>query len=202
MSCFITLFPPPLEFSELISTFFFFFLSHGPVTGTSREISPATAHDITVYGVAAHCRGPNQLSVICVACHLSLLRSHLAALLLSLAPSLSPFSLPTTPQSPKRNPNTVTGPSLTQLKWRPNCFAFSHVRASQMSFSVRQKIKKTKTKKINKRDAPLATEVTVSAAGPLPLPPPSRRAYGNDKQFFVSFFSPHREQSAVAALLP
>lgn len=39
------------------------------------------------------------------------------------------------------------------------------------------------------RDAPLATEVTVRATGPLPLPPPGRRAYGNDKQFFYFVFS-------------
>lgn len=175
---------------NFLNSFKLFFLSHGPVTGISREISPATAHDITVYRVAAHCRGQNQLSIICVACHLSLLRSHLSALLLFLPPPLP------LPPSPKQNPNIVTGPSLTQLKWRPNCFASSHVRASQMSLSVRQKRNKK-----NWRDAPFVAEVTVCATGPLPLPPPCRRAYGNDEQFLFCFF-PHHEDSAVAALLP
>lgn len=60
---------------------------------------------------------PNQLSVICVACHLSFLHSHLPALLLSSSPS------------PKQARTIVTGPSLTQLKWHRNCFASPPVRA-------------------------------------------------------------------------
>lgn len=158
LSCSKTPPPPTSPPSRNFLNSFKLFSSHGPVTGTSREISPATVHDITVYGVAAHRRGPNQLSVICVAPPLvaaSLSFSRPAALPPSIPLSLSPslhlplpplLPLPPAPQ-PKQTPNTVTGPSLTQLKWRPNCFASSPVHAHVTDAVVRPPKKNEKKKK-------------------------------------------------------
>lgn len=175
-------------------------MSHGPATGTSREISPATARDITVYRVAARRRGPNQLSVICVAPPLvaaSLSFSRPAALPPSIPLSLSPSlhlslqpPLPLRPHPPRAQTDpkhchwTITDSA--QMAPKLLCF-LSRARAHVTDVVVRPPKKKEK-KKI-KRDAPLVMELTVRTTVPLPSPPPCRRACDNDEQSGFFFFS-------------
>lgn len=126
--------------------------------------------------------------------HLSLLRSHLAALLLSLLPSLSPSVPPSTPP-PLLPPTAQTDPKhchwtitdSAQMTPKLLCF-LSRARAHVTDVVVRPPKKKEK-KKI-KRDAPLVMELTVRTTVPLPSPPPCGRACDNDEQsggFFFSF---------------
>lgn len=62
--------------------------------------------------------------------------------------------------------------------------------------------KKEVRKKKIRRDAPLATEVTVRATGPLPLPPPAGGRTVMTSSFCFLVFFPHHEHSVVAVLQP